>query len=63
MAISKAQDAPKVPKELRWSTFLSGSPAAAPAKEPATKRSPAKKSAPKKAAKSAGPISPDRANS
>ena len=53
MAISKAQDAPKLLKELRWATFLSGAPAAAPAKKPAAKKPAAKKSAPKKPAKTA----------
>jgi hypothetical protein len=50
LAISKAQDAPKPPKELRWSTFLSGTPAAPTSKKPAEK-TPAKKSAPKKSNK------------
>ena len=49
MAISKAQDAPKAPKELRWATFLSGTPVASAAK-PAAKKSPAKNSAPRKTA-------------
>jgi hypothetical protein len=49
MAISKAQDAPKAPKELRWATFLSGTPVASAAK-PAVKKSPAKNSAPRKTA-------------
>jgi hypothetical protein len=54
MAISKAQNAPKVPKELRWSTFLSGAPATlTPAKKAAAPKAPAKKSAPKRPAKTA----------
>jgi hypothetical protein len=50
MAISKAQDAPKIPNELRWATFLAGTPVVEPAKKPAAKKSSAKKSAPRKSA-------------
>jgi hypothetical protein len=52
LAISKAQDAPNAPKELRWATFLSGT-AAAPAKKAAAKKSSAIKPAPRKPAKTA----------
>ena len=59
LAIAQAKVAPKVPKEFRWATFLSGTSAAVPEKKPAAKKSPAKKSAPKKPAKAANPKSPE----
>jgi hypothetical protein len=55
LAIAKAANAPEVPKELRWATFLGGTPAAA-TKKAAAKKSPAKKSASgKKSSKTAEP--------
>jgi hypothetical protein len=48
LAISKAQDAPKIPNELRWATFLAGTPVVEPAKKAAARKSSAKKSAQKK---------------
>ena len=47
LVIAKAAHAPAPPKELRWSTLLAGTPAAAPAKKATAKKSPAKKSAAK----------------
>jgi hypothetical protein len=55
MAISKAQDAPKVPQELRWSAFLSGARAASPAKKTGAAKTLAKKAPAKKAVKTANP--------
>jgi hypothetical protein len=52
LAIAKAGHAPAPPQELRWATFLAGTPAAAP-KKSAAKKSPTKKvSAKKKSTKS-----------
>ncbi len=51
LAIAKAANAPAPPKELRWSTFLSGASAATPAKKAAGKKAPANKSIPKKSVK------------
>ena len=45
LAIAKAAHAPAPPNELRWSTFLAGTPAEGPAKKTARK-TPAKRSAP-----------------
>ena len=52
LAISKAHHAPSAPKELRWATFLTGTPVVEPAKKTVAKKTPAKKSAPKKSSKS-----------
>ena len=56
LAIAKAQGAPKPPKELRWSTFLSGTPAEPPATKSAEKKTAAKKSAPNKPSKAVAKI-------
>jgi hypothetical protein len=47
LAIAKAANAPAPPQELRWATFLAGTPAPAPNKS-ASKKFPANKSVPKK---------------
>jgi hypothetical protein len=47
LAIAKAAHAPAPPRELRWATFLAGTPAATP-KKSAAKKSPAKRSTTKK---------------
>ncbi len=62
LAIAKAKDAPNAPKELRWSTFLSGTPAGSALKKPggnkSERKSTAKKSTKGKDAKSpAGAVS------
>jgi hypothetical protein len=51
LAIARAQDAPQAPRELRWATFLSGTPDATSEKKAAAKKAPAKKPAPKKPTK------------
>lgn len=53
LAIAKAANAPAPPNELRWATFLAGTPAATNARAAGAKKTPAKKSAPKKKAKTA----------
>jgi len=61
LAIAKAADAPKVPKELRWATFLTGTPATG-TKKAVAKRSPTKKLVPnRKSAKTAQRTVPDSA--
>ena len=57
LAIAKAAHAPAPPNELRWSTFLAGTPAEGPAKKTARK-TPAKRSAPKKATNTQSPTTP-----
>ena len=57
LAISKAQSAPQAPNELRWGSFLTGTPLAPPTKKSPAKKTPSKKSASAKPAKSADPKS------